>query len=154
MGRYSTSDVVTGAIVIAVAAVLFIFAFTLSKGGDFFNYDINARLAKVDGLDIGTDVRLLGVSVGKVSHLDLDPANYLVTVHMSIRDGITIPSDSSLEVASTPFLGGSHLSIVPGKSETMLPSGGTITKAMSSSDFMGDVGKAGLGDINQQPQNH
>jgi phospholipid/cholesterol/gamma-HCH transport system substrate-binding protein len=149
MGRYSTSDIVTGAIVIAMATVIFAFAFTLSKSGNYFNYDIDAHLAKVDGLDNGTDVRLLGVSIGKVSRLDLDPATYLVTVHMSIRNGISIPKDSSLVVTSTPFLGGSHLSIIPGKSEAMLPPGGTIAKAMSASDFMGDVGKAGLGDINQ-----
>ena len=49
------------------------------------------RLPKVDGLGVGTDVRLAGIKVGTVSDLTLDPKTYLVTVHMNIRDDIKLP---------------------------------------------------------------
>ena len=55
--------------------------------------------------------------------LTLDPKNYLVTVHMNIRDDIKIPDDSSLMVTSSGLLGSSYLSISPGGSDKMLAAG-------------------------------
>ena len=71
--------------------------------------------AKVDGLAVGTDVRLAGIKIGTVSDLTLDPKTYLVTVHMNIRNDIKLPTDSSVLVTPAGFLGGQYLSITPGR---------------------------------------
>ena len=78
--------------------------------GSLSGYEINARLPKVDGLAVGTDVRLSGIKIGTVTDLTLDPKTYLVTVHMNIRDDIKLPTDSSVLVTSAGFLGSQYLS--------------------------------------------
>ena len=54
-------------------------------------YEIMARLHKVDGLGVGTDVRTCRHQDRTVSDLTLDPKTYLVTVHMNIRNDVKIP---------------------------------------------------------------
>ena len=67
------------------------------------------KLAKADGLGVGTDVRLAGIKIGTVSDLTLDPKTYLVTVHMNIRNDVKIPDDSSLLVTSVRPAGQPYL---------------------------------------------
>ena len=95
----------------------------------------------MDGLGIGTDVRLSGIKIGSVSDLTLDPKTYLVTVHMNIRDDIKIPDDSSLMVTSSGLLGSSYISLTPGGNDKMLAAGGMIQNSQGSVDLMGLVGR-------------
>jgi phospholipid/cholesterol/gamma-HCH transport system substrate-binding protein len=73
--------------------------------------------------------------------MTLDPNTYLVTLHLSIRDDVKIPVDSSLMVTSSGLLGGSYLSITPGGDDKMLPPGGAITNVQGAVDLMGLVGR-------------
>ncbi len=141
LGQNNVAEVLIGAIVIAVAVVFLAFAYMRTGSGSLSGYEIQARLAKVDGLGIGTDVRISGIKVGSISDLTLDPTNYLVTVHMNIRDDIKIPTDSSVLVTSSGILGSSYLSITPGGDEKVLGDGGMITNAQGSVDLMGLVGR-------------
>ncbi len=85
-----------------------------------------------------------------MSDLTLDPKTYLVTVHMSIRDDIKIPADSSVLVTSAGFLGSQYLSITPGGDDKMLPAGGTIENAQGSVDLMNLIGRFATGGNGQQ----
>ncbi len=109
---------------IAVAVGFLAFIATRTGSGSLSGYEINARLPKVDGLGIGTDVRLSGIKIGTVTDLALDPKTYLVTVHMNIRDDVKIPADSSVLVTSAGFLGSQYLSITPGGDDKMMAAGG------------------------------
>jgi phospholipid/cholesterol/gamma-HCH transport system substrate-binding protein len=135
------AETVTGAIVVAVAALFIGFVYTRTGSGGFSGYEIQARLPRVDGLGVGTDVRLSGIKIGSVSDLTLDPQNYLVTVHMDVRKDIKIPDDSSLVVTSSGLLGSSYISITPGGSDKMLAAGGMIENAQGSVDLMGLISR-------------
>src|SRR6185312_13834750 len=113
-GQGTARETLTGAVVVAVAALVLTWFSLHGSAGGSSGYEVNARLAKVDGLGIGTEVRLAGIKVGSVAALDLDPATYLVTVHMRIRDDIRLPTDSSLMINSASILGTPYLSITPG----------------------------------------
>lgn len=130
-----------GAIVVAAATFLIVFAYVQTGSSSFSGYEVQARLARVDGLGVGTDVRLSGIKIGAVSNLTLDPQNYLVTVHMDIRKDIKIPDDSSLMVTSSGLLGSPYISITPGGSDKMLAPGGMIENAQGSVDLMGLIGR-------------
>jgi phospholipid/cholesterol/gamma-HCH transport system substrate-binding protein len=86
-------------------------------------------------------VRLHGIKIGRVSSLDLDPKTYAAIVHVSIRDDVKIPDDSSIKVTSAGIMGNSYLAIQPGGSEKMLPSGGELTNTQGSIDLMGLIGR-------------
>ena len=89
--RENVSETIIGAVVVAVAVLFIAFAYMRTGSGSLSGYEIQARLPRVDGIGIGTDVRLSGIKIGSISDLTLDPKNYLVTVHMNIRDDIKIP---------------------------------------------------------------
>ena len=153
MQQSNVTETLIGAIVVAVAVAFLCFAYFRTGSGSLSGYEINAKLAKVDGLAVGTDVRLAGIKIGTVTDLTLDPKTYLVTVHMSIRDDIKIPTDSSVLVTSAGILGSSYLSINPGGDDTMMAAGGTFQNAQGSVDVMGLVGRfMGGGTQGQQPQ--
>jgi phospholipid/cholesterol/gamma-HCH transport system substrate-binding protein len=146
MQQNNIAEVLIGALVVAVAVVFLAFAYYRTGTGSLSGYELNARLPKVDGLGIGTDVRLAGIKIGSVTDLTLDPRTYQATVHMRIRDDIKIPEDSSILVTSAGILGSSYLSITPGGDDRMMAPGAYFANAQGSVDVMGLVGRFMNGD--------
>ena len=136
IGANNAAEVLIGAAVVAVAVIFIVFVYMRTGTGSLSGYEVNAKLAKADGLGIGTDVRLAGIKVGTISDLTLDPKTYLVVVHMNIRDDIKIPADSSVMVGS-PLLGSAYLSISPGGDDKMIAPGGFFENAQGSVDVNG-----------------
>ena len=79
--------------------------------------------------------------MGSVAEVDLDPSNYYAVTHLSLRDEVNVPDDSSVKITSEGLLGGAYLSIEPGGSETMLASGGEIENTQGAIDLVGLLGK-------------
>ena len=153
MPRPNIAETLIGAAVVAIALVLAALAYFRTGAGGLSGYEVNARLAKVDGLAVGTDVRLAGIKVGSVSGLTLDPQTYLVTVHMDIHNDIKLPMDSSILVTQAGFLGGQYLSITPGGDDKMMAAGAFFENAQGSIDVMNLVGRFANGSslTNQPP---
>jgi phospholipid/cholesterol/gamma-HCH transport system substrate-binding protein len=135
-----TVETLIGAAVIAIAVIFVIFAYRSTGTANVGGYELSANMSRVDGLAIGTDVRLSGLKVGTVNALTLEP-NYLIKVHMDIQKDVKVPDDSSLIVTSSSFLGSSYLSISPGGSDKMLPPGGVIRNTQGAVDTMGLINK-------------
>jgi len=129
-------ETLIGAVVVAVAILFLVFAYRSTGANATGGYELTANVARVDGIAVGTDVKLSGIKVGTVSALTLDP-NYLVTVHMNVHGDVKVPDDSSLMVTSSGLLGSSYLSISPGGSDKMLAAGGRIRNTQGSIDLMG-----------------
>jgi phospholipid/cholesterol/gamma-HCH transport system substrate-binding protein len=145
MQQNNIAETIIGAIVVAVAVLFLAFAYYRTGSGSLSGYEINAKLPKVDGLAIGTDVRLSGIKIGYVTDLTLDPKTYLVTVHMHVRDDIKLPVDSSVLVTQAGFLGGQYLSITPGGDDKMMVAGAFFENAQGSIDVMNLVGRFATG---------
>lgn len=137
------AETIIGAVVVLVAIGFLMLTYMRTGTGSLSGYEVLARLPKVDGLGVGTDVRISGIKVGSVSDMVLDPKNYLVTVHMNIRDDIKLPTDSSMMITSSGILGSSYLSIQPGGDPTDIKPGGFIenTQAANSADLMSLAGR-------------
>ncbi len=111
-----TVETLIGAIVVAVAILFVVFAYRSTGSNSGEGYEVTAKVARVDGIAVGTDVKLSGIKVGEVAALSLDPKDYLVIVHLNIHNDVKIPDDSSLMVTSSGLLGSSYLAIAPGGS--------------------------------------
>jgi phospholipid/cholesterol/gamma-HCH transport system substrate-binding protein len=72
----NVGETVIGAVVVAIAVLFIAFIYTRTGSGGLSGYEIQARLSRVDGLGVGTDVRLAGIKIGTVSDLTLDPKTY------------------------------------------------------------------------------
>ncbi|HEV2560860.1 MAG TPA: outer membrane lipid asymmetry maintenance protein MlaD [Rhizomicrobium sp.] len=137
-----TVETLIGAIVILIAAGFLYFGYINTSQGSLNTYELTARFNRVDGLSVGTDVKMSGIKVGTVSELTLDPKNYLAIVHLSIRKDVQVPEDSSLKITSAQLLGNSYMSLAPGGSDKMLPPGGEIKNTQGSVDIMSLIGRA------------
>src|ERR1044072_7214002 len=54
----NTVETLIGAVVVIVAAAFLYFTYTATSQGSVSGYEIKARFAAVDGVSVGTDVRL------------------------------------------------------------------------------------------------
>jgi phospholipid/cholesterol/gamma-HCH transport system substrate-binding protein len=134
-------ETLLGAVVLAVAIGFVIWAYGRSDAGDPGGYALRAKFDRVDGLEVGGDVRISGIKVGQVLSQRLDPASYRAEVTFSVRDGIEVPADSSAAIVSTSLLGGKYLSLVPGGDERLLENDGEITLTQSSVNFEDLIGR-------------
>ena len=135
-------ETLVGAFVILVAGAFLFFAYTTADVGDVAGYQVNADFDSVDGLTVGSDVRVSGIKVGTVTSQELDPNTYLARVSMAIDPKVQLPDDSSIKITSEGLLGGNYLAIEPGGSEDLIPDGGKIQFTQGSIDLIGLVGQA------------
>jgi phospholipid/cholesterol/gamma-HCH transport system substrate-binding protein len=129
----SLAEVLTGAMVLCVAAVFLVYA--ILHGGRSPQTDgiaLTAEFDRVDGLNQGADVKIGGVKIGSVSDLRIDPRTFQAVVTLRIRADLGLPSDSSAEISSEGLLGGKYVSIVPGGADRLLRDGGRITETQGS----------------------
>lgn len=134
-------ETILGAVVLAVAIGFLVWAYDRSSAGDPGGYTLNAKFDRVDGLEVGGDVRISGIKVGQVLAQQLDPVTYRAQVTFSVREGIEVPSDSSAAIVSSGLLGGKYLALVPGGDEQLLADGGEITLTQSSVNFEDLIGR-------------
>ncbi|MBU2992989.1 outer membrane lipid asymmetry maintenance protein MlaD [Octadecabacter sp. 1_MG-2023] len=125
--RENTTEVVVGAAVLAtaVAFLWFLLSATGLSGGTP-GMTLQANFRSAEGLSVGTDVRLAGVSIGTVDGLDLNIETYRAEASFAIDEGVVIPDDSAAVVASEGLLGGTFVEIVPGGSFEMFTDGALI----------------------------
>ena len=92
----------------------------------------HASFFDVSGIKIGSEVKLAGVSVGKVISVSLDTQTYSAKVSLVIDSEIKIPDDSEIIIASESLLGGKFVSITPGGSDVFLEPNDKFTFTQSS----------------------
>ncbi len=137
MTRAAAFETFVGLIVIAVAVMFFAYAYGVSGtdvGRD--QYRVDAVFGRIDGISVGSEVRIAGVKVGKVSAHELDLATYEANLLMAIDRDIPIPEDSVAKIATDGMLGGAYVAIEPGASEEMLREGDKITITRGSVDLL------------------
>ncbi len=141
MAQRKASDLLAGAVVLAVAIGFLGYALANTGRGLSSGYTLHAKFDRIDGLSVGSDVRVAGVKVGGVTSARIDPQSYQAVVDFSVADNIKLPKDSSAVVTSDGLLGGKYLSLEPGGDTAMLTSGGEITVTQSSISIEQLLGK-------------
>ena len=134
-------ETLLGAAVLAVALGFLAWAYGRSDAGDPGGYTLRAKFDRVDGLEIGGDVRISGIKVGRVLAQGLDSQTFRAEVTFSVRNGIELPSDSSAAIVSSGLLGGKYLAVVPGGEDQILADGGEIKLTQSSVNLEDLIGR-------------
>lgn len=125
--RENSTEVAVGAAVLAAAiGFLWFIVSATGVGGGTVGQQLQANFRSAEGVSVGTDIRLAGVSIGTVSGLALNTETYRAEATFSIDEGIAIPDDSAAVVASEGLLGGTFVEIVPGGSFEMFADGALI----------------------------
>ncbi|WP_095590096.1 outer membrane lipid asymmetry maintenance protein MlaD [Actibacterium ureilyticum] len=130
----NATEVTVGAAVLAVAVGFLIYASNVAGlgTGTGGKYELTASFRSVQGIAVGTDVRLAGVKVGTITGLDLNPQTFRADARFTIDEGIELPDDSAILISSEGLLGGNFIEIVPGGSPFNLEPGGEIEDTQGS----------------------
>ncbi len=132
MAKHSPAELAAGAVVLIVAFGFLAYAVARTGRGDSGGDLLHASFDRIDGLTLGSDVRIAGVKVGSVVASRLNPQTFRATVDFTVESDVRLPTDSSAEVISDGLLGGKYLSLTPGGDTATIPDGGTVTITQSS----------------------
>lgn len=123
----STTEVLVGGAVLAVAVGFVVYAGQITGfTGRTAAQEFTASFRSIEGVSVGTDVRMAGVKVGAVTALDLNPETFRADARFTVADRIALPDDSAVIVSSEGLLGGNFVEILPGGSPFNLEPGAEI----------------------------
>lgn len=128
------------AVVIAAIWMVFVFLGRTGSHAGADSIEVTALFPNAAGIEVGTDVKVAGLSIGRVTHVALDPEGYQAEVRMAIDNGARIPNDSSAAITSEGLLGGSYIALLPGGSPDPLQEDDVILDTQGAVDMLGLVG--------------
>ena len=140
--KSNTFEAIVGAFVIIISVVFLFFGFSTMKIQNSDSYNVSALFNRIDGIKIGSDIRMSGIKIGTVVSQELDNSSFEAKVLMSIDSKILIPDDSSAKITSDGLLGGNYISIEPGGNDIYLLNNEEIFFTQGSVDLIGLVGEA------------
>jgi len=140
--RSNIFETFIGAIVIILAVSFLFYSFSITDKNTEGTYNINATFSRIDGIQIGSDVRLSGIKIGSVSKSSLNQTTYEAQLALIIDNSIKIPDDSSAKITMDGLLGSNYISIEPGGSEIYLSENDYLLYTQGSIDLIGLVGEA------------
>lgn len=124
---HNTTEIAVGGAVLAGALAFALYAGQATGlSGSGTGYELNASFRSLEGVSVGTDVRLAGVKIGTVTNVGLNPETYRADTTFSVLEGIPVPDDSAVVVSSEGLLGGNFVEIMPGGSAFFFEPGDAI----------------------------
>ncbi|WP_299603795.1 outer membrane lipid asymmetry maintenance protein MlaD [uncultured Tateyamaria sp.] len=130
----NTTEVLVGGVVLAAAIGFAVYGAQVAGLGNNNGsaYPLTASFRSLEGVNVGTDVRLAGVKVGTVTDVALNPETYRADTVVSLRTDTQIPDDSAIVISSEGLLGGNFVEIMPGGSPFFFEAGDEITDTQGS----------------------
>ena len=138
--RKNTVETILGAVVLAAAILFMSLAYEAANITSADGYELKAEFGTVSGLNVGDDVKLSGIKVGKITGQELEADTYAALVVMRINPEIRLPSDTSARITAASLLGGNFMELIPGADIEYLAAGDVIYDTrdpVSLSDLLG-----------------
>ncbi|SEC43061.1 outer membrane lipid asymmetry maintenance protein MlaD [Pseudomonas anguilliseptica] len=126
----------------------------LTVGSSDNTYKVYAHFENIAGLTVRSKVTMAGVTIGKVTAIDLDRNSYMGRVTMVLDDAVdNLRSDSTASILTAGLLGEKYIGISVGGEEEVLRDGGTIHDTQSSLVLEDLIGKFLLNSVNKDQAN-
>lgn len=137
----NTLETVMGTFVLILAGFILSVAYSNSSFKQTNGVHLTASFERIDGVSVGTDVRVSGIKVGTVTNMSIDTENYLAKVTMAVDQKVPLTTDTVAEIASEGLLGGRYIALVPGGSDDMLKDGDTIEHTQAAVSLESLIGQ-------------
>ena len=127
------SKEIKSAIFVLTTIILFIFGFNYLKGTSLIDRQktIYSVYDEVDGLLVGANVMINGLSIGNVTALDFLPNSTKIVVTLKVKDKINFSSNSTATIYETGVLGGLAIAIEPiFEKDIVVKSGDTLKSSI------------------------
>ena len=125
--------------VILLLTGLFVFYVYIKVDTKLFKADgllLNAHFENIEGIVVGSKVKLSGVNIGTVKSISIDPESFYAVVSMVFDKEFNFPDDTEASVQQEGLLGGSYISILPGGSDIMLSNNQEILYTQGSTSLL------------------
>ena len=139
--RENLLETIIGGVVIFIAALILGYAYVNTQDEDIDGYTLTAEFDRADGIVEGSDVKVSGIKVGKVTNLVLDPASYSAVTTVLLYRYVHVPVDTSAAIVSESLLGGKYIALSPGSDDKILKPGEKIHYTQSSIILESMIGK-------------
>ena len=122
----------------------------LTVGSANDTYKVYAHFENIAGLTVRAKVTMAGVTIGKVTAIDLDRDSYTGRVTLALDDSVdNLPIDSTASILTAGLLGEKYVGISVGGDEEVLADGATIYDTQSSLVLEDLIGKFLLNSVNK-----
>jgi len=129
-------EVSVGIFIVLGIVALVALTFKVSNFGNFYSsnsYKVKAAFENISGLKERSAVSIAGVTIGRVSNINVDPETFEAVVEMEIDKKFgQIPMDSSAGIYTAGLLGEKYVGIEPGGAPDFLENDSIITLTQSS----------------------
>ena len=123
----------------------------LSYAANGDTYKLYAHFDNIAGLTVRAKVTMAGVTIGKVTAIDLDRDSYTGRVTMEVEKRVdNLPADSTASILTAGLLGEKYIGISVGGDEELLKDGGTIRDTQSALVLEDLIGKFLLNTVNKE----
>lgn len=124
-------------IFILAGSAMFIFLIAFFTAREFFEktdtYYVSFQDVSVSGMEVGSTVKYLGINVGTISNIHINPKDVTsIVVELSLKPGTPIKEDSKAEIVSLGITGMKAIEIRGGTNEANLLSPGSYIQPGSS----------------------
>jgi phospholipid/cholesterol/gamma-HCH transport system substrate-binding protein len=143
-----------GAFLLVALASLLVLAFVSTNrqfGESGHQYPLRAQFGSVGQLRLQAPVRIGGVTVGRVSRIELDPKSFRAVVTLQIDKRYALPADTTAGIFTSGLLGESYVGLQPGGDPEMLKPGDEIAYTQSAVDLIQLAGKYMFGGSSAAP---
>lgn len=143
-------ETIMGAVVLVVAGFFVATAYSSSGIKNVEGYKVIASFEKIDGIAIGSDVRIGGIKIGTVVEQNLDPQTYKANLTLNVSKKLKLPVDTGAEIVSESLLGGKYINLSPGADDVILKDGDKIEYTQSSVNIEQLIGKYAFGSAEEK----
>tara|TARA_B100001093_G_scaffold437640_1_gene436647 strand:- start:114 stop:635 length:522 start_codon:yes stop_codon:yes gene_type:complete len=123
-----SAEAFVGFVVLSIIGISVYFAFLSTDLKPEGGYKVTAQFTAVDGLVVGSDVRIGGVKVGAVTDQKVDPQTFKAVVTMTIRSDVRLASDTRVRIGNDGLLGGNYIKLEPGGGKKSVGDGAELRK--------------------------
>ena len=123
----------------------------LSVGSAGETYKVYAHFDNIAGLTVRAKVTMAGVTIGRVTAIDLDRDSYTGRVTMELEKKVdNLPTDSTASILTAGLLGEKYIGISVGGDDQLLKDGSTIRDTQSALVLEDLIGKFQLNTVNKE----
>ena len=136
MIRIRSIEISVGAFLVAGALAIVFLVVRVSginpaAGGD--TYTLHARFNEIAGLSMRSKVSMAGVTIGRVTAIEIDSEYGEAIVSMAIDQRIdNLSVDAGARIQTEGILGGRYVSLIPGAEDEYLVDGDTISETQGA----------------------
>ena len=136
-------EAIIGVVVLLLCGLFFSHIFQKGKITKYehYGYILYAKFNNIDGVSIGSEVKIAGIRVGTVEDIKLDKETFQAIVKIDIQKELKIPADSTISISSSGILGGKFVNLKIGIDDNILKNGEYFINTQSAVDFENLISK-------------